>query len=76
MLFDLTLFFASLSALPSILAATTCNGHSELCSRLYSNVTFIGAHDSYAVGSSMADDQDKDVTSQLVSSIPCCFLES
>ncbi|KIR73730.1 hypothetical protein I310_02403 [Cryptococcus deuterogattii CA1014] len=65
MLFDLILFFVSLSALPSILAATTCNGHSELCSRLYSNVTFIGAHDSYAVGSSMADDQDKDVTSQL-----------
>ncbi|WVQ79274.1 hypothetical protein IAT38_001370 [Cryptococcus sp. DSM 104549] len=46
-------------------AADTCNGHSELCDQLYSNVTFIGAHDSYAVGSSIADNQDKDVTSQL-----------
>ncbi|WWC92911.1 uncharacterized protein L201_007873 [Kwoniella dendrophila CBS 6074] len=46
-------------------AADTCNGHAELCSRLYSNVTFIGAHDSYAVGDSIADNQDKDVTAQL-----------
>ncbi|AFR95551.1 hypothetical protein C343_03654 [Cryptococcus neoformans C23] len=65
MLPHLILSLASLSALPSIFAATTCNGHSELCSQLYSNVTFIGAHDSYAVGSSVADDQDQDVTSQL-----------
>ncbi|KAM6499914.1 PLC-like phosphodiesterase, TIM beta/alpha-barrel-containing domain containing protein [Amanita muscaria] len=28
--------------------ATVCNGHSELCSRSYGNVTFIGAHDSFA----------------------------
>ncbi|ODO00809.1 hypothetical protein L198_03136 [Cryptococcus wingfieldii CBS 7118] len=55
-----------LAALPAIVtAADTCNGHSELCSQLYSNVTFIGAHDSYAVGSSVASNQDKDVTSQL-----------
>jgi len=47
------------------LAATICNGDSSLCDRSYSNVTFIGAHDSYAVGSSVADNQDKDVTSQL-----------
>ena len=31
--------------------ATVCNGHAELCSRSYGNVTFIGAHDSYAIGS-------------------------
>lgn len=55
---------------PLIQAATICNGHAELCSRLYSNVTFIGAHDSYAVGSSMADDQDKAVTAQLVCRLP------
>jgi len=46
-------------------AATICNSDSSLCDKLYSNVTFIGAHDSYAVGSSIADNQDKDVTSQL-----------
>lgn len=30
--------------------ATVCNGHAELCSRSFGNVTFVGAHDSYAVG--------------------------
>ncbi|KAI3625450.1 hypothetical protein CBS9595_000811 [Malassezia furfur] len=30
--------------------ASKCNGSSDLCSRQFSNVTFIGAHDSYAVG--------------------------
>ncbi|KAF8973628.1 PLC-like phosphodiesterase [Flammula alnicola] len=30
--------------------ATVCNGHAELCSRTFGNVTFVGAHDSYAVG--------------------------
>ncbi|WRT69589.1 uncharacterized protein IL334_006578 [Kwoniella shivajii] len=56
---------AALALAGSSLAATTCNGHAELCSRQYSNVTFIGAHDSYAVGDSIADNQDKDVTDQL-----------
>lgn len=51
------------------LAASVCNGDASLCSRLYSNVTYIGAHDSYAVGSSIADNQDKDVTGQLVSEV-------
>lgn len=30
--------------------ATTCNGSANLCSRSYGNVTFVGTHDSYAVG--------------------------
>ena len=35
---------------PAILPrATVCNGHAELCSRSYGNVTFVGAHDSYAI---------------------------
>ena len=46
-------------------AATTCNGYPDLCNRSYSNVTFLGAHDSYAVGSSLADDQSVAVTQQL-----------
>ncbi|KAF8585822.1 PLC-like phosphodiesterase [Ramaria rubella] len=46
--------------------ATTCNGHPELCSRSYGNVTFVGAHDSYAVGASdLASNQDYNVTQQL-----------
>ncbi|WWC73588.1 uncharacterized protein I206_107560 [Kwoniella pini CBS 10737] len=55
----------ALALLSSTLAADTCNGHAELCSKLYSNVTFIGAHDSYAVGDGLADNQDKNVTAQL-----------
>ena len=51
----------------SAYAATSCNGYASLCDKLYSNVTFIGAHDSYAVGSSIADNQDKSVTDQLAS---------
>lgn len=46
--------------------ATVCNGYSELCSRTYGNVTYIGAHNSYAVGSNnLAANQDYDVTQQL-----------
>jgi len=61
----------SLNALPASAAsiltrATTCNGHAELCSRSYGNVTFVGAHDSYAVGAAdLASNQDYDVTQQL-----------
>lgn len=45
--------------------ATICNGHSELCNRSYGNITFIGAHDSYAVGNSLADNQNKNITEAL-----------
>jgi len=46
--------------------ATTCNGQTELCDRSYGNVTFVGAHDSYAVGTNnLAANQDYDVTQQL-----------
>ncbi|KAI6031557.1 PLC-like phosphodiesterase [Pisolithus microcarpus] len=30
--------------------ATTCNGSPDLCDRSFGNVTFVGTHDSYAVG--------------------------
>ncbi|KAG8219632.1 PLC-like phosphodiesterase [Butyriboletus roseoflavus] len=30
--------------------ATTCNGSPDLCNRSFGNVTFVGTHDSYAVG--------------------------
>ena len=32
----------------SLSRATVCNGHTELCSRSYGNVTFLGSHDSFA----------------------------
>ncbi|KAJ6451712.1 PLC-like phosphodiesterase [Mycena vitilis] len=48
--------------------ATVCNGHAELCGRSYGNVTFVGAHDSFAVSDSplaLARDQEVDVPAQL-----------
>lgn len=65
------LSFLSYLALPLLastaLAADICNGHAELCERPYSSVTFMGAHNSYAVGEGLGDNQLKDVTEQLVS---------
>ncbi|EGO04745.1 hypothetical protein SERLA73DRAFT_173938 [Serpula lacrymans var. lacrymans S7.3] len=46
--------------------ASVCNGHAELCNRSFGNVTFVGAHDSYAVGiNSIAANQDYNITQQL-----------
>jgi len=46
--------------------ATVCNGQAEFCSRSYGNISFVGAHDSYAVSSTnLAANQDYDVTQQL-----------
>ncbi|KAF5312302.1 hypothetical protein D9619_002929 [Psilocybe cf. subviscida] len=45
--------------------ATVCNGHAELCSRSFGNVTFVGAHDSYAIGNSLTTNQDQSITTQL-----------
>jgi len=48
--------------------ATVCNGYSELCDRRYSNVTFVGAHDSFAFSTdplALARDQEVDIPTQL-----------
>jgi len=48
--------------------ATICNGHAEYCSRSYANVTYIGAHDSFAFSSdplALARDQEVNITAQL-----------
>lgn len=46
--------------------ATVCNGHAELCDRSFGNVTFVGAHNSYAVGTnSVFVNQDYNITQQL-----------
>ncbi|KAH8700614.1 PLC-like phosphodiesterase [Talaromyces proteolyticus] len=46
-------------------AAAQCNGRSEYCDRSYSNITFIGAHDSPFVGSGLSDNQNLNITAQL-----------
>jgi len=53
---------------PASKRATVCNGHAELCGRSYGNVTFIGAHDSYATSKdplALARDQSVDIPTQL-----------
>ncbi|OBZ68034.1 hypothetical protein A0H81_11779 [Grifola frondosa] len=48
--------------------ASVCNGHAELCSRNYGNVTFMGAHDSFAFSEdplALARDQEVDIPTQL-----------
>lgn len=49
--------------------ASVCNGDASLCSRLYSNVTYIGAHNSYAIGTiqgaTTGKNQEQSVTQQL-----------
>jgi len=57
---------AAALASTAALAQSTCNGHAELCSKPYSNVTYIGAHNSYSVSAgSLAANQNYDVTTQL-----------
>lgn len=55
----------SLLAFAAGVFAIDCNGHAELCNRIYSNVTFIGAHDSPFVGILPSDNQIDSVTEQL-----------
>ncbi|CCL98115.1 uncharacterized protein FIBRA_00109 [Fibroporia radiculosa] len=44
----------------------TCNGYAEFCDRSYGNITYVGAHDSYAVSTTnLAANQDYNVTQQL-----------
>ncbi|KAK9366237.1 PLC-like phosphodiesterase [Lipomyces kononenkoae] len=47
------------------LVQAACNGHDELCNRQYSNVSFVGAHDSPFVGPLPQQNQGWSVTEQL-----------
>ena len=49
----------------STLAASTCNGRSEYCTRSYSNITFVGSHDSAFVGPLPQQNQNIDIKAQL-----------
>ncbi|KAJ4391962.1 hypothetical protein N0V93_005582 [Gnomoniopsis smithogilvyi] len=61
--------FVTFVALARHAAAQICNGHAELCDRKYSNITFIGSHDSAFVGSSVADNQETSVADQLAQGV-------
>lgn len=60
---------ASITALATLAVAASnasiCNGHAELCDRKYSNVTFIGSHDSVFVGNTTSDNQHIPLAEQL-----------
>lgn len=51
------------------MASAACNGHDELCSRKYSDVTFVGSHDSAFVGETPTHNQYISVTDQLKSGV-------
>jgi hypothetical protein len=51
-----------------------CNGFAQLCSRKYSDITFIGAHDSAFVGDLPTQNQEKSLKDQLGGGIR--FLQS
>ena len=46
-------------------ASVACNGNAALCSRMWSNVSLIGTHDSAFVGTLPTDNQDVSVATQL-----------
>jgi len=51
-------------------AATVCNGYPELCSKLYPDVSVVGAHNSYtASNTNLAANQDYGVTQQLTDGV-------
>ncbi|KAI4182560.1 MAG: hypothetical protein L6R41_005910 [Letrouitia leprolyta] len=56
-------------SLPFSHALLSCNGSPSLCSRSYTNITFLGAHDSPFIGSSPADNQVLSLPKQLSSGI-------
>ncbi|GAA5892735.1 uncharacterized protein JCM6883_007456 [Sporobolomyces salmoneus] len=57
---------AQSSSSTSSSSATTCNGYSEFCDRKYSNVSIVGAHNSYGVQrGSVAANQNYTVETQL-----------
>lgn len=61
----LTALAIALASLASVADAVLCNGHHELCSRKYSNVTFVGSHDSPFIGDDIADNQHISIAEQL-----------
>ena len=67
----LLLFTVGVSALPDarlvVKRDTKCNGYSEFCNRKYSNITYMGTHDSFAIGKlgSLGSNQAASLTDQM-----------
>jgi len=62
------LFTSTLGVTLPTKRADVCNGKPELCSRSYGNITFLGAHDSFAFSEdplALSRDQEVDIPSQL-----------
>lgn len=57
--------FSAFAVAAGVPFAAVCNGHVSLCDRQYSNLTYIGAHDSPFVGNSLADNQNITIEEQL-----------
>lgn len=55
----------TLSMSMSTRAATSCNGQAKYCTRPYSNITFVGAHDSPFVGPLLQHNQNIGIKAQL-----------
>lgn len=55
----------ALSVAPLSLAQSVCNGREEYCGRRYSDITFVGAHNSPFVGPLPQHNQEISVTGQL-----------
>lgn len=57
---------ATVSAVPSPTNTQPCNNYVEFCERKYSNITFVGAHNSpFAISNNAASNQDFGVLAQL-----------
>ncbi|KAF8586155.1 PLC-like phosphodiesterase [Ramaria rubella] len=72
LLFTLTLLLISCASSSPGKRASLCNGHAELCNRSYGNITFVGAHDSYAFSEdplAVARDQRIDIPTQLANGV-------
>ena len=46
-----------LASAPTSTSLATCNGHASLCNVSYADVVYAGAHNSYAFGDGVSDNQ-------------------
>lgn len=46
-----------LASAPTSTSLATCNGHASLCNVSYAHVIYAGAHNSYAFGDGVSDNQ-------------------
>src|ERR1043166_4736350 len=73
----ITTITISITLLASIVSSQkACNGHVELCDKLYSNVAYATTHNSYASGESVAANQNYDIPTQLKDGIRGFMLDA